>query len=200
MWKCFLNSLEFLLYSNSNKMFIHPKLQHREQQARRRLPWIQHKELAESFYKLCSVNQQITNPSWGQSSATHGDSAHKDRRLWYPALSRQSVKFHSLLCQRCGLNNALGSACWLMRCYTAASCQQEGALEICKIALRIIRNVIPGFDRCSRIPEPPPGLLSDSGGPGQPGICWFEGDTATKGKEFDGQSKQQTSRTKQSIW
>lgn len=48
-------------------------------------------------------------------------------------------------------------------------------------------NLIPGSDRCSHIPEPPPGLLSDLGGPGQPGICWFGGDTAMNGKQVDSQ-------------
>jgi len=74
-----------------------------------------------------------------------------------------------------------------MRCYTRALCQQENIQQfaICESLFNIIRNIIPGFDHCSHIPEPPPGLLSDLGGPGQPGICWFEGDTTMKGKPFE---------------
>lgn len=62
------------------------------------------------------------------------------------------------------------------------------------------QNIIPGFDHCSHTPEPLLGLLSDLGGPVQPGICWFEGDTATKGKQFDGQGKQHTPHTRGNIW
>lgn len=83
----------------------------------------------------------------------------------------------------------------VMRCYTRAFCQQENIL-----IWFTTQNIIPGFDHCSHTPEPPPGLLSDLGGPEQPGICWFEGDTATKGEQFDEQDKQQTPYTKENTW